>query len=78
LYIGPGKKSDEDECDGCAEDGGGASPSTLIFFALCSHSPGGGGGGGGNGGGVDISIEPFIALKFVAAIPYGGLKTTNP
>ena len=29
LYIGPGKKSDEDECDGCAEDdGGGASPIT--------------------------------------------------
>ena len=27
LYIGPGKKSDEDECDGCA-DGGGASPIT--------------------------------------------------
>jgi len=27
LYIGPGKKSD-DECDGCAEDGGGASPIT--------------------------------------------------
>jgi len=76
LYIGPGKKSD-DECD-CTEDGGGgASPSTFIFFALCSHSPGGGGGGGGNGGGVDISIEPFIALKFVAAIPYGSLKTTN-
>ena len=29
MYIGPGKKSDEDECDGCAEDGGGwASPIT--------------------------------------------------
>jgi hypothetical protein len=28
LYIGPGKKSDEDECDGCAEGGGGASPIT--------------------------------------------------
>jgi hypothetical protein len=23
LYIGPGKKSDDDECDDCAEDGGG-------------------------------------------------------
>ena len=29
LYIGPGKKSDEAECDGCAKDGGGwASPIT--------------------------------------------------